>query len=101
MLESLCPKGTYLILGVEMYKDEDIYATPDTSIAAYLHLIGIELLSVKARNGQGVFVFKNNSNIESLVEDFRNRRATVVARFYYESYRAMLSMVKEAMRETK
>ena len=84
-----------------MHQDKEYYATPDTSIAAYLHLVGIELLSVQQKNGQGVFLFKNNDNIESLVEDFRNRRATVVARFYYESYRAMLSMVKEAMRETK
>jgi len=84
-----------------MHQDKEYYATPDTSIAAYLHLVGIELLSVQQKNGQGVFLFKNNDNIESLVEDFQRGRATVVAQFYYKSYRAMLSMVKEAMRETK
>ena len=77
------------------------FTTPDTSIAAYLHVVGIELLSIQQRNGQGVFIFKGNNNIESLVEDFQQGRATVVARFYYKSYRTMLSMVKEAMRETK
>ena len=86
-----------------MYIDEknNTYITPDTSIAAYLHLVGVELLSVQAKNGQGVFIFKSTSNIESLVSDFQQGRATVVARFYYKSYRAMLSMVKETMREAK
>ena len=86
-----------------MYIDEknNTYITPDTSVAAYLHVVGIELLSIQQRNGQGVFIFKGNDNIESLVEDFQQGRATVVARFYYKSYRTMLSMVKEAMRETK
>ena len=84
-----------------MFKDNDTYITPDTSVAAYLHLSGIELLSVQARNRHGVFIFKNNDNIESLVEDFRKRRATGVLRFYYESYRAMLDLVNEAMREAK
>jgi len=101
MLISHYPKGTYLFLGVEMNQDNNYYATPDTSIAAYLHCIGIELLSVQTRNGQGVFLFKNNNNIESLVEDYKRGRATVVAQFYYKSYRAMLALVKEAMRETK
>ena len=84
-----------------MYINEKnhIFTTPDSSIAAYLHVVGIELLSVQQRNGQGVFIFKGNDNIESLVEDFQQGRATVVARFYYKSYRTMLSMVKEAMKE--
>ena len=86
-----------------MYINEknNTYTTPDSSIAAYLHLVGIELLSVQPKNGQGVFIFKNTDNIESLVEDFQRGRATVVARFYYKSYRTMLAMVKEAMREAK
>ena len=82
-------------------KENNTFTTPDTSIAAYLHLVGVELLSVQKRNGQGVFIFKGNDNIESLVEGFQQGRATVVARFYYKSYRAMLSMVKEAMNESK
>ena len=83
-----------------MFEDSNIYTTSDSSIAAYLHLVGIELLSVKAKNGQGFFVFKNSKSIEALVEDYRKRRATVVARFYYESYRTMLDLVKEAIRES-
>jgi len=78
--------------------DKDIYTTSDTSTAAYLHLVGVELLSVQMKNGQGVFLFKNNNNVEHLVGEFKSRRATVVARFYYESYRAMVSMLKETMR---
>ena len=61
--------------------ENNTYTTPDSSIAAYLHLMGIELLSVQARNGQGVFIFKRDDNIESLVENFQQGRATVVARF--------------------
>lgn len=84
-----------------MYEDNSHYVTSDSALAAYLHCIGVELLSVKAKDGHGVFVFKKNdiSDIGILADNFKKKRATVVALFYYQSYRTMLEMVKEAIRE--
>lgn len=68
------------------------YKTSHISLAAYLKVLGYDIISIEKNNGTGTFVFKEVSRQD--VIDFNNEKGQVEPNKYHQTIKQLINSFK-------
>lgn len=66
----------------------------DLALSAFLNSIGHEILGIESEGKRAIFVFQNSSKLENDTLRFFNRKGSVDALTFSESFRNLKAIVK-------
>jgi hypothetical protein len=77
-------------------RDNPLYSTNNTALAAYLHSEGFELLDVDTSDFPAIFNFRNdNPKLMEFVRAFQVGKAEGNIGLFFRSYRIMIAEIKD------
>ena len=79
---------------------EPLYKTSDLYFAAYLKVVGMELLKTELEGRKVVFVFEKKSSFKDLKREFFNRTSRVIALSYVDEIRSLKAFTYMAREES-